>query len=145
MKIAVIADTHGRFPGTVASRLAEADEIWHLGDFCDLSILEAVKSVGPPVYAVLGNNDWNLDLPHRLLLERCGRTFLLIHIPPHLVGGADYLLHGHTHVPRDEVLGSTRVLNPGCIGRANRGAPSSFAWLEIGEGVPGIKWQLVVI
>jgi len=141
MKIAVIADTHGRFPGSLAEKLKPADEIWHLGDYCDLSTLDAVKSVGRPFYGVLGNNDWGLDLPERLLLERSGRSFLLIHILPRRPGGADFLLHGHTHVPCDEIAGPTRVLNPGCVSRPNRGAPASWAWLEISDDGQ-VKWAL---
>jgi predicted phosphodiesterase len=30
----------------------------------------------------------------------------------------DYLLHGHTHVKRDERVGRTRVINPGALHRA---------------------------
>ncbi len=133
MKIAVIADTHGRLPLVAVERLRRADEIWHLGDFCDLATLEAVRAVGPPVFAVLGNNDWGLDLPQWLNLERGGRTFRLIHIAPSRIGGVDFLLHGHTHVPRDEMVGGTRVLNPGSIGKANKGAPASWGWLEVGD------------
>jgi putative phosphoesterase len=120
-------------PESAAREIREADEIWHLGDFCNLETLELVKSLGPPFIGVLGNNDWGLDLPTRLVLERGGKTFLLIHIPPTRPGGADYLLHGHTHVPRDEKIGETRVLNPGSVGKANKGAPASFAWLLIDE------------
>ncbi len=143
MKIAVIADTHGRFPDSVATQIREADEIWHLGDFCDLSTLEAVKALSPPFFAVLGNNDYNLDLPPHLILEREGKTFRLIHIPPSRPGGVDFVLHGHTHVPRDEMVGSTRVLNPGCISRPNRGAPASFAWLEITP--EAFTWEIVLV
>jgi predicted phosphodiesterase len=35
-------------------------------------------------------------------------------------GGADYLVHGHTHELRDERVGATRVLNPGALHRAPR-------------------------
>ena len=143
MKIAVIADTHGKFPAGLAEELKSADEIWHLGDFCSLDIHEAVRAVGPPVEAVLGNNDWPLDLPERLLLERGGRTFLLVHITPSRPGGVDFLLHGHTHVPCDYTVQGTRVLNPGCIGRPNRGAPSSWAWLTIDEKTGAVAWRLV--
>ena len=31
---------------------------------------------------------------------------------------ADYILHGHTHVPRDERIGGARVINPGALHRA---------------------------
>jgi uncharacterized protein len=141
MKIAVIADSHGKFPDSVASQIVTADEIWHLGDFCDLTTLDAVRSLGRPFYGVLGNNDWSLDLPMRLSLERGGHTFILIHIPPRrIVTEAEFLLHGHTHVPRDEFVGSTRVLNPGTIGKPNKGAPCAWAWLTVGDD-GSVDWQ----
>ena len=34
-RIAVIADTHDRYPPGLPGRLAGADEIWHLGDVCE--------------------------------------------------------------------------------------------------------------
>lgn len=142
MRIAVIADTHGKFPVSVADALRSADEVWHLGDFCDLATLEAVKAVGRPFYGVLGNNDWTLDLPMKLILERAGKSFLLIHIPPSRPGGADFLLHGHTHVPRDETVGLTRVLNPGTIGKPNKGAPTSWAWLDIDDSTGEVRWTI---
>jgi putative phosphoesterase len=143
MRIAVIADTHGRLPESISLALRGADEIWHLGDFCDLATLGAVRRIGPPVEAVLGNNDFGLDLPMSLKLVREGKTFFLVHIPP--AGGrvaAEFLLHGHTHVPRDEMLGQTRFFNPGTIGKPNKGAPPSFAWLTIPpKGL--ITWEIV--
>ena len=45
MLIAVIADTHNRFPASAASELRKADEIWHLGDYCDQQTLDAVKGL----------------------------------------------------------------------------------------------------
>lgn len=145
MLIAILADTHGKFPDSVAREVERADEIWHLGDFCDLTTLNVVRAVGRPFYGVLGNNDWGLDLPPRLELERGGRTFLLIHICPSRPGGAEFLLHGHTHVPRDEMVGTTRVLNPGTTGKPNKGAPAAFAWLEIGND-GAVTWtpQLII-
>lgn len=143
MRIAVIADTHGRFPESVAREIRQADEIWHLGDFCDLATLNAVRSLGPPFYGVLGNNDWGLDLPPVLSLDRGGKTFRLIHIPPSRPGGADFLLHGHTHVPRDEMVGATRVLNPGTVGKPDQGASAAWAWLTV-DGVRGtVAWKSV--
>jgi predicted phosphodiesterase len=52
------------------------------------------------------------------------------------------VLHGHTHVPRDELdqLG-VRWLNPGCITRP-RGAGTSFAWLLLEPGCSP-EWRLV--
>jgi predicted phosphodiesterase len=35
-------------------------------------------------------------------------------------GGRRYVLHGHSHVPRDVRLGEVRVINPGALHRAAR-------------------------
>lgn len=145
MKIAVIADTHGKFPDSVANQIVAADEIWHLGDFCDLRTLDAVRELGRPFFGVLGNNDWSLDLPMQLSLERGGRTFSLIHIPPRRIPeGHEFLLHGHTHVPRDEVVGTTRVLNPGTLGKGNKGAACAWAWLTVSE-TGDVAWNPVLV
>jgi putative phosphoesterase len=144
-RIAVIADTHGCLPAGVQERIAEADEIWHLGDFCDAETLSLTRKLGPPVEAVLGNNDYGLDLPRHLRLERFGKSFFLIHIPPSRPGGADYLLHGHTHVPCNESIQGTTVLNPGSVGKANKGAPASFAWLVFDEKSSFPAWNLEIV
>ncbi|MCX6969596.1 MAG: metallophosphoesterase family protein [Verrucomicrobia bacterium] len=144
MRIAVIADTHGKLPVSTLADLRKADEIWHLGDFCDLQTLEVVRKIGPPVHAVHGNNDFGLDLPVSAVLERCGKSFYLIHIPPRRAEGAEFLLHGHTHVPRDEMIGGTRFLNPGAIGKANKGVPPSYAWLTVRPGEM-ITWEIVPV
>ena len=101
------------------------------------------KALGRPFYGILGNNDWRLNLPPQLLLERAGKTFLLIHIPPSRIGGADFLLHGHTHIPRDEIVGLTRVLNPGTLSGPSRGARPSWAWLTLDEKTSSVSWKLV--
>lgn len=136
LRIAVIADTHDRFPESVADAISAADEIWHLGDVCREATLELVRRLGPPVTVVKGNNDFFQPWPMEELLERHGVTCRLIHIPPKptKLGSCDILLHGHTHVPRDEMIAGVRVLNPGTIGKANKGAPPSYAWLELVEG-----------
>lgn len=145
-RIAVIADTHDRFPDTVAEDIASADEIWHLGDVCRAATLELIRQLGPPVTVVKGNNDFFQPWPMEETLEREGISLRLIHIPPKpaKIGTTDFLLHGHTHVPRDEVIGGVRVLNPGTIGKANKGAPPSYAWLELGEE-RRVEWSIVGI
>lgn len=141
MRIAAIADTHGKLPESILPDLKSADEIWHLGDFCDASTLDAVRQIGPPVEAVYGNNDYGLELPLTRSLVRGGRKFFLIHIPPARPPQTEFLLHGHTHVPRDEVVGGVRILNPGTIGKPNKGAPSGYAWLEVApDGTVTWEW-----
>jgi putative phosphoesterase len=142
MRIAVIADTHDRLPAHVCAAIAGADEIWHLGDVCMPALLDSVAQLGPPVKVVRGNCDDCPDWPLALDFEREGFSIVLTHIPPHLPPrGAALLLHGHTHVPRNELVGGTRVLNPGCITRPNRGAPASYGWLELRRG-ESPQWSL---
>jgi putative phosphoesterase len=143
MRIAVISDTHDRLPPHVAEAIATADEIWHLGDICEPHILADIKHLGPPVRAVRGNCDSHMAWPLTLNFEIEGFRIHLEHIPPHHYPPVcDLLLHGHTHVPRDETRGPIRYLNPGCITRPNRGAPASYAWLELNQGHP-VEWTLV--
>ncbi|MBE2181778.1 MAG: metallophosphoesterase family protein, partial [Chthoniobacterales bacterium] len=54
MRIAVIADTHGRLPPGLLATLSGADEIWHLGDICSAGILNELRSLGVPLHAVRG-------------------------------------------------------------------------------------------
>jgi len=143
MRIAVLADTHNRLPLHLPREIAGADEIWHLGDVTDASCLEPLRALGRPLLVVRGNCDFNEEWPLALDLERVGLAIRLIHIPPLMVlPGIDLLLHGHTHVPRNERIGATRFLNPGSVGKPNHGAPKSYAWLELARGLPP-KWEVV--
>ena len=143
LRIAVISDTHDRYPSTLPARLGGADEIWHLGDVCDPSVLVEFEQLGPPLQVVLGNNEAHNLWPLTLTLERAGQVCHLTHIPPRTAPrGVHLLLHGHTHVPRDETdAAGVRWLNPGCISRPSRGAPPSFAWLELAPG--RVRWRIV--
>jgi len=141
-RIFVLADTHNRLPESVTEMAQNADEIWHLGDVCAETILDELQAVGPLVMVVRGNCDSNFEWPLVLDLTRGGLKFRLQHIPPdHSPDDVDVLLHGHTHVPRNERRGGVLFLNPGCVTRPNQGAPPSVAWLEIGDGK--ISWELV--
>ncbi|MEO7598992.1 MAG: metallophosphoesterase family protein [Opitutus sp.] len=143
MRIAVISDTHDRFPPTLPQRLERAEEIWHLGDVCDPETLREFEKLGRPLRVVMGNCDAD-EWPISLELKRGGVKFFLTHIPPSRVPkGSQAVLHGHTHVPRDEMVGAVRWLNPGCITRPNRGAPASFAWIVADAGA--FTWELELL
>jgi len=145
MRIAVVSDTHDRVPAALPDRLRSADEIWHLGDVCSPKTLAVFQALGRPLTVVRGNCDDHAAWPMTANLQRAGVRFHLVHIPPHQAPArARVLLHGHTHVPRDETdAAGVRWLNPGCITRPNRGAPASFAWLTLGDGEIG--WKLVLV
>jgi putative phosphoesterase len=143
-RIFVLADTHDRLPERVIKIAKGANEIWHLGDVCAETILEELRTIGPRVTVVRGNCDSDLDWPLVVNLVRGGLKFRLQHLPPDRPPvDVDVVLHGHTHVPRYERRGSVLLLNPGCVTRANQGAPPSVAWLEIADGK--INWKLVAL
>ena len=142
LRIFVLADTHNRLPEKVKEIAKDADEIWHLGDVCAETILDELRAIEPRVTPVRGNCDSNFEWPLVVDLVRGGLKFRLQHVPPNQPpNGVDVLLHGHTHVPRNERRGTVLFLNPGCVTRPNRGSPPSVAWLEIVVGE--INWRLV--
>jgi putative phosphoesterase len=144
-RILVLADTHNHLPSNLHALAEGMDEIWHLGDVCRKDVLDQLRLVGPPVMLVRGNCDSNFEWLLVLNLTRNGIRFRLQHIPPPArrpPDNCDVLLHGHTHVPRDETIGSIRFLNPGCVTRPNRGAPASLAFLEI-KPAGELDWRLV--
>jgi putative phosphoesterase len=142
LKIFVMADTHDRLPPAIATLAVGSDEIWHLGDVCSPSVLEEIENIGPPVTIVRGNCDDNYEWPLVVDLERNTVRFRLVHIPPaRPPPKIDVVLHGHTHVPRNEMKTGVRFLNPGCVTRPNRGAPPSVATLEISaDGT--LRWSV---
>jgi uncharacterized protein len=143
-RVFVLADTHNRLPESVREMAKGADEIWHLGDVCAETILDELRAIGPRLIVVRGNCDSNLEWPLVLDLARGGLKFRLQHVPPDQPpGDVDVLLHGHTHVPRNERRGRALYLNPGCVTRPNRGSPPSVAWLEIADGK--MNWNLVLL
>ena len=145
MRVFVLADTHDKFPEILSPLARDADEIWHLGDVCAERILDELRATGRPLTVVRGNCDNNSEWPLVVDLVRGGIKFRLEHIPPELrtLSGenVDVVLHGHTHVPRNERRGGVLFLNPGCVTRPNRGSPASVAWLEISDGK--VNWRLV--
>ncbi len=143
MKILVLADTHNHLPLNLATLVEGADEIWHLGDVCAEHLLDELRAIGLPVTIVRGNCDDNSDWPLVVETMRNGLRFRLQHIPPtRAPTNCDVLLHGHTHVPRNDMVDGVRFLNPGCVTRPNRGAPASVAYLTVcvsGE----LQWQSI--
>lgn len=140
--IFVLADTHNKLPRSVVTLAQGADEIWHLGDVCAEIIIDELRAIGPQVTVVRGNCDSNSEWPLVVEFVRERFRFHLVHIPPeHPPANVDVVLHGHTHVPRNENRGGILFLNPGCVTRPNRGSPASVAWLDIANGE--IKWRLV--
>jgi len=145
MRIAVLADTHDRYPADLPGRLGGADEIWHLGDVCDPETLAEFEHLDIPLHVVRGNNDNYQAWPLEMTLVRENLSFHLVHIPPRCAPtGAHFLLHGHTHIPRDDLdFSRVRWLNPGCISFP-RATIRTFAWLTVEKGALK-RWELVYL
>jgi putative phosphoesterase len=142
LRVFVLSDTHDRLPGNILVVAKHANEIWHLGDVCAERIVDELRAIGPAVTVVRGNCDGSNDWPLVVDLVRGGLKFRLQHIPPgRPPEDVDVLLHGHTHVPRNEKQQGVLFLNPGCVTRPNRGAVPSVAWLEISPDGK-LAWKL---
>lgn len=150
MRIGILSDSHGKHERTAAAVALLVDHgaelLIHLGDLCADEVIDSLVAAldkngkpAPPVRLVYGNCDTQFQAVGRYAadlgitddgwegrLEVDGKTVAFTH--GHLVDvmhkavadGADYLLHGHTHEPRDERVGATRIINPGALQRAER-------------------------
>lgn len=140
MIIGVMSDSHG-----VVERVRRALEIMdreqatpiiHCGDVGGIPVLDEL--VGRDAHFVWGNTDvpdqatlayletTGLNAPSSvpLSLELAGKSILVFHgHEPEFARAlknptADYILHGHTHIARDERILQCRVINPGALQRA---------------------------
>jgi len=138
MRIGVVSDTHNNL-GNVA-RIVElfneagVSRVIHTGDITQAKTLEVLARLDAPLFGVYGNNDLEraslesaaaqhdlrlVDPPLELRWE--ARDIRVVHDPRDLPAGPDpeprLLLHGHTHLHRQERLGGSLVFNPGeCAG-----------------------------
>ncbi|MEY3143836.1 MAG: hypothetical protein RLY21_2329 [Planctomycetota bacterium] len=143
-RLGILSDTHG--DATRARRAVEllraggATHIIHLGDVGSESVLDHLAGIDATV--VFGNCDDARSLrryaeflgiavahPAAVIEVKAGARAMRIGITHgHLLdeieqlfrAEVDILLHGHTHVARDDMVGPTRVMNPGALHRADR-------------------------
>ncbi|MCC5845387.1 MAG: metallophosphoesterase family protein [Verrucomicrobia bacterium] len=144
MILGILSDTHGNLPRTEAALRAlndaGADHLIHCGDLGGedvVTLLFEQQEAGTPVTAVVGNVDeWDaglrvyakklgIPLPRIARIDLDGITAAVCHghTPRDI---EDLITHpdihivftGHTHVPRDEQVDQTRILNPGALHRA---------------------------
>lgn len=142
MKIGILSDTHDEIErvgrALAVFRSAGAERLIHCGDITHPETVRAFA--GWTIDFVYGNCDWNeggLEAAMESIratnhgrwghLEIEGTKLAFLH-------GDDerwmqelidlkiyqFVFHGHTHTARDEVIGSTRVINPGALHRARR-------------------------
>lgn len=119
MKVGVISDTHDNI---VLARVAAdlfreraCERVLHLGDVTTRRVLAPFDD---PV-VLRGNNDppslGVAEWVDRVEGVRVGAYHGHL---PWRGGEVDLLLHGHSHRRRNEVVGRTRIVNPGALHRA---------------------------
>ena len=153
--IGVLSDTHGRddLAELAAGLFAEHRVRWvfHCGDIGDIRVVDALLAKNLTVNYVFGNTDHDRPAMRRYIqrvgatvadpfaeCELAGRKIAVLHGDDHRLLGRlidsqayDFLLHGHTHLPRDETVGRTRVLNPGAL---HRSSEPMIMLVELGSG-----------
>ncbi|HEY6759621.1 MAG TPA: metallophosphoesterase family protein [Baekduia sp.] len=133
MRLGIISDTHlprgGRtLPDACLRRLRACDAILHGGDLIELAVLEALRALGPPVWAVHGNVDRPdvvAALPERRVVDAGAVRIGMVHDAGPAAGrltrlraafdGCDAVVFGHSHIPLHEATGdgTFQIFNPG--------------------------------
>jgi putative phosphoesterase len=150
VRLGVIADTHGLLRPEVFEVFAGVDHILHAGDIGPLEILTELARIAPvtAVYGNTDNYDMRLQVPRVAQLELDGFRIVVTHgdqfgrnVPSEKFHAAfpdaDILIHGHTHVPKLELVDLVvTVMNPGGAGRRRFDIPASVGILELEAGIP---------
>ena len=132
MRLLLTTDTHvpkraRDLPPALWAEVAEADVVFHAGDWVDVALLDALEARSRRLVAVYGNNDGpalRARLPEVARVTLHGVRFAVIHETGDAKGrevraaatfpDTDVLVFGHSHIPWDTVAGSgLRLLNPG--------------------------------
>ncbi len=155
MKIGIISDTHDNLNNLKAAldilRAEEVSSILHCGDLCGPDVIRTLA--GFDVWIAQGNMDRHIGLS-QAAEETFGRVPLawfqkptlngyplaMIHgdneeVLGNLIssGQYGYVFHGHTHRRRDQMVGRTRVINPGALGGTLKQS-RSFCILDLATG-----------
>ncbi len=149
MKIIVLSDTHSQpLPKVLLEDLRGADLIVHAGDFCELDVYRQLKGM-KDICAVYGNMD-GLELrdilPKHVVIECAGVKIGVAHGDGASEGviarlqavfkgqGVGVVIFGHSHEPRQEMIGGVLFLNPGSPTDTVRSPYCSYGVLEIDAG-----------
>jgi putative phosphoesterase len=152
MRLAVISDTHlprgaRALPDACLAQLRAADAILHAGDLIELSVLDELGRIGPPVHAVRGNVD-SAELQARLPLTRIvnagGAVIAMVHDGGPADGrldrlrrrfpDADAVVFGHSHIPLHEERDGFAIFNPGSPTERRRSPRHTMGIATISKG-----------
>ena len=140
MLIGIISDMHGILPEAAKTALRDCDVIINAGDTCSPSIMMQLECIAPTV-SVYGNCDRFYDYGptvHDVARPSYeGVRFYVVHrpedIPAELPRGTRVVVHGHTHVPREEEIDGVLYLNPGSVSDPRHGNEPSLMTVVVEE------------
>lgn len=136
MIIGVISDIHGHLSTRATEALRGCDYILCAGDTESPFIIHELQAIAPTI-AILGNCDHRDFGPSVTSVASPllgGVRFKIVHRPEdigQLPEDVQVVIHGHTHVPRNQVLDGIRFINPGSPTRPRGGSKKSIAKLTI--------------
>ncbi|MDO4183528.1 MAG: metallophosphoesterase family protein [Coriobacteriia bacterium] len=141
MEIGIISDIHGHLSDAAEQALQGCDHILCAGDSERPSVLDHLENIAPTT-AVLGNCDYYGDFAARNVpAVACpvlgGVRFKMVHRPAdvgHVPEDVQVVVHGHTHIPRDEVIAGVRWINPGSATRPRGDSVRSVVRMRVEEG-----------
>lgn len=138
MLVGIISDIHGMLSDEAVHALEPCDIILCAGDVQRDSILMELDAIAPTI-AIRGNCDGAVtsNIPLSASPRIGGIRFFMVHRPQDIGTPADdieVVVHGHTHVPRDQFLNNVRYINPGSPTRPRNGSKKGLAHLTIELG-----------
>lgn len=145
MRIGILSDTHGNLElaRLAISKMGWVDCLLHAGDhYRDAKALSENKEL--PVYAVVGNCDWDVSEPEDLLVNAAGKRIWLTH--GHKYGvktdhqmlldkanahNIDIVVYGHTHRAVMEEVDGILIFNPGSLTYPRGARGPTYGVIEI--------------
>ncbi|MEU8515233.1 metallophosphoesterase [Kitasatospora sp. NPDC048722] len=153
MRLLMTSDTHlptraRRLPPVLLDAMADADVVFHAGDWVDTDTLDLFEARSARLVAVHGNNDGaalRARLPEVARVELQGVRFAVVHETGPAKGreercevrfpDADVLVFGHSHIPWDSFApGGLRLLNPGSPTDRRRQPTTTYLTALVGDG-----------
>lgn len=133
IKVGLISDTHHYLDPQVSEYFADCDEIWHAGDFGNISVADELKEIAPlvGVYGNIDGTDIRQEFPLHQRFGRQGIDFWMTHIGGTLgryclpirkemeKNPPDVFICGHSHIlkiGRDQEKNKMLFINPGAAG-----------------------------
>lgn len=139
MKILLLSDTHSYIDDRILHYAAQADEVWHCGDFGNKQVIEALQAV-KPLRGVYGNIDGTEVRQFFPEVNRftCQQVqVLMIHIggyPAHYtalatqeiqVNKPKLFISGHSHILKVQYDPKYKLLH------LNPGAAGNYGWHKV--------------